>query len=347
MKKFHLLLFCLPILVMAGCSSNNTPSEGMALPPNEAFVPDSLVVSVHDLRRAMIEEVDNLIVIGVVNPTRALVPFSIPSRSIKGAYLVWRPDYSGKGSTDAISTNVGGMRKSVQDMETLLSRAGATQNSKIVVYAANDMHDSARFVWQLRLLGHENAWYLDGGINAWLDAGYPTGSSSRLAKQSVVSNYKAPNYAPSEFNIDMYEMLYALENPNEWIIIDTRSRGEFDGERTGSSSGAFGTGRLANSVFINWNAAVDPETRLLRPKSELEKIYADVLDGRKIAVFCQSGVRSAHTWLVLTEIFGIDNVYNYEGSWIELSYAASQFSDFDGTRVLSHLEFWTDNNGEI
>ena len=36
--------------------------------------------------------------------------------------------------------------------------------------------------------------------------------------------------------------------------------------------------------------------------------------------YCQSGVRSAHTTFVLTELLGFTNVKNYDGSWIEWSY---------------------------
>ena len=33
--------------------------------------------------------------------------------------------------------------------------------------------------------------------------------------------------------------------------------------------------------------------------------------------YCRIGERSAHTWFVLHEILGVDNVKNYDGSWTE------------------------------
>ena len=39
-----------------------------------------------------------------------------------------------------------------------------------------------------------------------------------------------------------------------------------------------------------------------------------------IITYCQSGVRSAHTTFILTELLGFTNVKNYDGSWIEWSY---------------------------
>mgnify|MGYP003999475581 CR=1 FL=1 len=38
-----------------------------------------------------------------------------------------------------------------------------------------------------------------------------------------------------------------------------------------------------------------------------------------VVAYCRSGVRSAHTTFVLTELLGYPNVYNYDGSWLEWS----------------------------
>ncbi len=39
-----------------------------------------------------------------------------------------------------------------------------------------------------------------------------------------------------------------------------------------------------------------------------------------VITYCHSGVRSAHTTFVLTELLGYKNVKNYDGSWVEWSY---------------------------
>jgi len=324
--------------------------SGQAVPPAQeaiSFDPGSLMINVRDLNAAMLAGTENLIVIGIINPASEQVEGSAASRAIDGAYLLWRPDYSSGGSEAAISPAVTGMRRSVAHMEELLSRSGAAADSQIVVYSADAMHDAARFVWQLRMLGHERAWYIDGGINAWYAAGFPTGNGIRLAQQPIISQYRAPNYDPTDYDATIYDVINALENPDEWVVLDTRSLAEYNGERTGASTGAFGTGRIAGSVHIDWTDAVDPDTRQIRPVAELEELYLDAINGRRVITYCQSGVRSAHTWMVLVDVLGLENVWNYEGSWIEWSYAASEFSDYPGQRVLELTEEWYDNNGEI
>jgi thiosulfate/3-mercaptopyruvate sulfurtransferase len=36
-----------------------------------------------------------------------------------------------------------------------------------------------------------------------------------------------------------------------------------------------------------------------------------------VVAYCRIGERSAHTWFVLHELLGVDDVVNYDGSWTE------------------------------
>jgi hypothetical protein len=85
---------------------------------------------------------------------------------------------------------------------------------------------------------------------------------------------------------------------------------------------------------------------------ELKKIYGDTIKGKKVITLCQSGVRSAHSYFVLKELLGAKEVYNYDGSWIEWSYAASEASNGKVAKdikdaVISLTEVWADNKGAI
>ena len=304
------------------------------------------IISAAQLKERIDTGDPNLVIFGVINPTAALIPLSASSRSIEGAYLVWRPDYTGGGSSEAIGPEVTGFRKSREEMEALLSRAGITYDSRIVVYSADNMHDATRFIWQLSLLGLD-ASYLDGGINAWVAAGYPTGRGVRLADQSPKNQFRARVYDTAKNNASLSLVVQALRNPNEWVVIDARSKDENDGKQSGNSAGAFGTGRIKGSVFITWTDALDTKTQLLKSRAELEAIYGNVIRGKKVIAYCQSGVRSAHTWLVLSEALGAKEVYNFDGSWIEWSFAASEASGNRFNEVLPITEEWKDNKKPI
>jgi thiosulfate/3-mercaptopyruvate sulfurtransferase len=61
------------------------------------------------------------------------------------------------------------------------------------------------------------------------------------------------------------------------------------------------------------------EDGTFRSAEELREIYGDkgVLNGDHIIAYCRIGERSAHTWFVLHELLGEDQVKNYDGSWTE------------------------------
>ena len=42
-----------------------------------------------------------------------------------------------------------------------------------------------------------------------------------------------------------------------------------------------------------------------------------MLADEPIIAYCRIGERSAHTWFVLHELLGVDDVKNYDGSWTE------------------------------
>ena len=52
---------------------------------------------------------------------------------------------------------------------------------------------------------------------------------------------------------------------------------------------------------------------------ELRELYAGkgVTPDKSVTAYCRIGERSAHTWFVLRELLGYQDVKNYDGSWTE------------------------------
>ncbi|KAB3535321.1 sulfurtransferase [Alkaliphilus pronyensis] len=241
----------------------------------------------------------DVVIIGSLNPKTGDAP-------IEGSFTMWRDDYSAKEG----AYEFGGMRNTIEETEAILSSYGATPKSTIVVYASNAHHDAARLWWQIKLLGHKNVRYLDGGLNAWIGAGYPTGGDAPVVE---ATNYKAPK--ASEALVANFEDVVAALN-TDTVILDTRAKDEEDGSST--KKGAYGPGKISGAVWIEWTNSVNEDTTL-KSLDELKELYGK-LEGKEIIPYCQSGVRSAHSLLVLTQALGYENVKNYDGSWIEWSY---------------------------
>jgi len=323
--------------------SPNSPSTGTDTddpddPDPEPVRPGPIMISAEELL-GMVND-DNVILIGAINPTAALVPFSNAANPLRGSYLIWTDELYG-ACPEALSPSLSFGRLPLGEMETLLSKAGATADSLIVVYASDFPAIGARAAWHLSMLGL-NVRFLDGGVAAWRAADGRTGSSNRLSGQRVQNDFKAPNYDPSWNNASIDMVIEALQNPSEWVVIDTRADNEYSGERGGS--GSYGSGRLKGAVHIEWTKNNNDDDLLL-PESQLRDLY-NFIGNRKVIVYCQGGVRSAYSWIVLRDL-GYD-VWNYDGSWIEWSYAASSAGNFARKDVVLGLtEVWTDNNGPL
>lgn len=321
MKKFVVGTLLIGTLALASCGKKANVNLDEQTSKIQEYANSEKIISVKELDDKL--KSDNPpIVIGVINKTTAL-PGTISGNAIEDAYLVWRPDYSGANTETGISDGVPGYRFGISEMEDLLSKAGATKNSEIVIYSADSHHDSARFMWQVETLGHNDVKILDGGMNAWVGSKMPTGKATRLSEEDIKTEYKAEDADINRDNASIQLVIDALENPDEWLVIDTRGSDEYEGNKL--LGGASGKGGLKGAVHIDWTEALTEET-LLKTKSELEKIYEDA-KGKKVITLCQSGVRSAHTYMVLKDILGMQEVYNYDGSWIEWSYVASSVSD--------------------
>lgn len=230
---------------------------------------------------------------------------------IEGAYSLWRADYS----ADEDAYEYGGMRSDAAKMESILSNAGATKDSLIVVYSNKDQYDGTRFYWQLKLIGHENVRVLDGGIDNWTSTGFDTTLSAPSAQDS---GYKAARQDAPDMIADLDEAKAASEN-EEIILIDTRSIAEATGEKM--KSGAYRKGRIPNGIWLEYKINLN-EDKTFKTAEELRKIYEDlgITSDKKIVAYCQSGVRSSQTYFVLTELLGYENVENYDGSWIQWSF---------------------------
>ena len=284
---------------------------------------------------------DNVILIGVISPTAALVPFSNAANPVRNSYLVWADDYLGLNPEESFYPGDTIYRVPLSQMENLLSRAGVTADSLIVVYSSDWLSQGARVAWHLSMLGL-NVRFLDGGVAAWRSIRGATGRSNRLSGQSVQNDFRAPNYDPPSFNASIELVIEAAQNPDEWVLIDTRTAGQFAG--TDREGMAYGTGRIKGAVHVDWEDNFDSDGLML-PHDELMALYSFIGD-RKVIVYCQGGVRSAYTWIVLRDL-GFETVLNFDGSWIHWSWAASDFSDFPSDVILGLTEAWTDNNGKI
>ncbi|MEQ8703864.1 MAG: sulfurtransferase [Phaeodactylibacter sp.] len=239
---------------------------------------------------------------------------------LPGAVNFWRPDYEGEGY------EYSGMRASPDEMAALLGSNGISADDYIVIYDTKGSVDAIRFLWILDMYGHEKLAVMNGGKAAWKSDGFELTTEAATVQPVLYAFNNAPDYTRMA---SIEDVLAAMSDTN-YVLVDTREPEEYQGVPYVSKGvcypykkGAFTYGRIPGSVHLNWSDAVDLKGDH-RFKSIRDLKYnfakAGITPDKKIIAYCQSGVRSAHTTFVLTEILGFENVQNYDGSWIEWSH---------------------------
>ncbi len=229
---------------------------------------------------------------------------------IPGAQNIFRGDYSASEDTYGF----GGMRASREDFEVLLGNLGVSDDTMILAYDAKGDYDAARFWWQLDMNGFRNIKLIDGGIVAWEAAGFEV---STQVPEVVPTNFTFSVEANTDRIATVEMVIDAINDPNV-VILDTRSLEEMTGESL--KNGASRPGRIPTAVWLEYKASLD-EYKSFLDVDTLRAQFAEigVTPDKTIIAYCQSGVRSAHTTFVLSQLLGFENVLNYDGSWIEWS----------------------------
>jgi len=229
---------------------------------------------------------------------------------IEDALNIWRTDI------EDTSYPYSGMMPDREQIENLFSRLGINTSDTVVVYDDNALVDSSRLWWILQNYDFTNVRLLNGGISAW------KANDGNISTETPIVNkgeFKLTDTPSMKYYISKDEMIIAVANNK--LILDTRTNDEFSGKR--QKAGAAKGGRIPNSILIDWAEAVNYNgNKKIKSTKDLVKIYSKLAATKKdiIIPYCHSGVRSAHTTFVLTQVLGYKNVKNYDGSWTEWSH---------------------------
>ncbi|NUQ38890.1 MAG: sulfurtransferase [Caldilineales bacterium] len=203
-------------------------------------------------------------------------------------------------------------RHPLPDPDTLartLGGWGIGPRVQVVVYDDAGGSIAARLWWLLRWLGHEATALLDGGWQAWLDAGGATaqGLETRAPAQFI------PRVQPG-WVLDTPTVAAIRQHP-AWRLLDARSADRFRGENETIDPVA---GHIPGARSAPWAENLAADGRFLPPE-QLAARYQALLDATppaQTAVYCGSGVTACHTLLALTHA-GLPGAKLYAGSWSE------------------------------
>jgi thiosulfate/3-mercaptopyruvate sulfurtransferase len=203
-----------------------------------------------------------------------------------------------------------------QDFGKLFGGRGISNDHLVILYGDRNNWFAAYTYWYLKYNGHDNVKLLNGPRERWISDGRPT--ISELPSHAATTFAAKPGDDSIRAKRD--EVQAALEQSTQ--LVDVRSPQEFSGELVAmpgyENEGAQRSGHIPGAKSIPWAQAVK-EDGTFKSADELRELYGSkgVLTGEPIIAYCRIGERSAHTWFVLQELLGEQDVKNYDGSWTE------------------------------
>jgi thiosulfate/3-mercaptopyruvate sulfurtransferase len=202
-----------------------------------------------------------------------------------------------------------------QQFSKLLSERGISRDDTVVLYGGNNNWFAAYAYWYFKLYGHKSVTLLDGGRKKWELDGRPLSTDS-VSRQATSYRADAPDNSIRAFRD---EVIVAIGVKN---LVDVRSPDEFTGKILAPAhlpqEQSQRPGHIPGAINVPWSRAAN-EDGTFKSDEELSALYAAAgLDGEKETIaYCRIGERSSHTWFVLSELLGHENVKNYDGSWTE------------------------------
>jgi thiosulfate/3-mercaptopyruvate sulfurtransferase len=205
-----------------------------------------------------------------------------------------------------LGSTVGGLDNVLlppEEFGRLMAARGMSNMDVVVAYDDQWGLAAARLAWALHYYSHDRVAVLDGGWDRWrAEEGAATGDEASITFGSFEAVPRPDVYAER----DWIAGRLVSGSP---VLLDTRTMKEFE------------KGHLPGAIWWDWFNAVPVDSWSVSRdseelRSEWKQLGFDVSD--EVTVYCRSGMRAAHTWLVLRKA-GFPRVRLYDGSWQEWS----------------------------
>lgn len=207
-----------------------------------------------------------------------------------------------------------------RDLANLLSKAGISNNDKVLVYSdGNNVLGASLVAYILEKSGVPTIGILDGGFSAYKGQGQPVTKVFPVYNPGSFNPKSVPGLA-----ISLKDVLALVGKPNA-VIVDPRPKGMFEGtEQT-----FIRNGHIPGAINITWQSVTEannPDEALknphkLKPFEALRQLFVSrgVTPDKTVIISCSTGREASLQYVVIKHLLGYPNVRIYEGSWTEYS----------------------------
>ncbi len=222
--------------------------------------------------------------------------------------------------------------------EKLLGKVGIGNDTHVALSYGDikTITDAGVAFWILEYLGHDGKVHvLNGGLDAWRKAG------NRLDNKPAIKNAKTfkVKAVPSRLSETAEVLEIATGTMKDTQLIDSRTKAEFEGKDIRAIRGGHVPNVTINRSHIDTLLKKkDPKTGKMKPvgyfdAEEAEKAFGSLDKNIRTVAYCQTGTRSAMTYLQL-RLLGFKDPANWDESWrvwgsqLEYPVAGEQWYNF-------------------
>lgn len=206
------------------------------------------------------------------------------------------------------ATSLPHMLSTPENFARSMAELGVSDSMTLIVYEQAGVFSAPRAWWTLRAFGARKVHLLDGGLEAWRQAGLPLEPGEVRRPPAYFRASLDPHAV-----VDFAQLQALLSNHAQ--VLDARSAGRFNGSSPEPRPG-ISSGHMPGAISLPFSELLK-EGRLL-PPDELRRIFQTkgVDLEEPVTTTCGSGVTAAVLQLAL-ELAGAKQVNLYDGSWAE------------------------------
>jgi len=177
-----------------------------------------------------------------------------------------------------------------------------------------DFGAAARVYWTLKSTGFEDLAILNGGKQAWEQAGYPIDKTNITPKPTELDITFSPQWTATT-----EQVVSVTKEEVDSLLLDARPASFYEGDKSHGAASRPGTLPGAEnyyyaSFFNDGSAAISSDIDV-----QALKVTLGLEEDQEIVSFCNTGHWAATNWFALSEVAGIENVKLYPGSMVEYS----------------------------
>ena len=187
-----------------------------------------------------------------------------------------------------------------------MGRLGVGNDTRVVIYDNMNSAWAARVWWMLRWIGFDDAALLDGGLQAWKDAGYPVSTEPANPPARTLGVNLRPGLlagrdevraAIDDESVHLVDAMTEVHYRGDWAMYDR-------------------PGHITGAVNVPSTSLMD-ETGRFRTREELAALFSSDPEERTIT-YCGGGIAASVDAFVLTRL-GFTDVAVYDHSLQEWS----------------------------